>query len=343
MPTAQLLQRVYRLFNLAKISLGILLLTLISQRVNAQTAAVFKDSTGAIFLYGLQPNSSVEVGIVGNLVKAIRVAIPSGIASNECGLLIIRTDSAFSVDGQIINPATVTDVRTLTSNCNAANYPTVFKTPDGALALRKSSGAVYALAFPNHKTTRQVSTNACGYAVLRNITAASLNLPTVTGGRGDFAASSLAQAKPLACVKGNLYFPVGFNPKSAIALGGSKPFGQASPTTIASASTNPTIPTNPTTPTTPTAPTTAQNAQPTAAKNGSKLIISSIPPGTYTVANAANLGLKKTYTITSKTCLISDRTHLGNAASFLVSRQGLTFPISWGMLPEILAATVPSC
>ena len=75
-PIIQSLQQACRLSNLAKISLGVLFLTSICLRVNAQSAAVFKDSTGAIFLYGLQPNSSVEVGTVGNLVKAIRVAIP---------------------------------------------------------------------------------------------------------------------------------------------------------------------------------------------------------------------------------------------------------------------------
>ncbi len=130
----------YRLSNLAKISLGALLLTSICNQVRAQNASVFKDSTGAIFLYGLQPNSSVEVGTVDNLVKAIRVAIPSGIASNDCGLLIIRTDSTFSIDSQIINPNAITDVRTLTNNCTAqANYPNLFKTPEGAIAMTGKS------------------------------------------------------------------------------------------------------------------------------------------------------------------------------------------------------------
>ncbi len=162
MPIAQSLQRVYRLFNLAKISLAALLLTSICSQARAQSAAVFKDSTGAIYLYGLPPNSSVEVGTVGNLVKAI--------ASNQCGLLLIRTDSTFSVDGQTIDPKAITDVRTLTSNCSTyANYPNLFKTPEDAftegggfrIALSgKTPGAAYALAFPNHKITRQVNANA---------------------------------------------------------------------------------------------------------------------------------------------------------------------------------------
>ncbi len=143
-----------------------------------------------------------------------------------------------------------------------------------------------------------------------------------------------------ACVRGNLYFPVGFNPKSAIAT--VTPGGSIATTTT-------TTSTTPTTPT--TATTTAQNAQPQTARSGSKLIISSIPPGTYAIANAANLQQKKTYTVTSKACLVAERTdksalalsQLGNATNFLVSRQGLTLPISWGTLPEIPAIKIPAC
>ena len=194
MPIAQSLQLVYRLFNLAKISFSALLLASICTQARAQNAAVFKDSTGAIYLYGLPPSSSVEVGTVGNLVKAI--------PSNECGLLVIRANSTFSIDSQIINPNAITDVRTLTNNCSTyTNYPNVFKTPEGAFTegggfriamTGKSPNTPYALAFPNHKTTRQVSVNPCGYAVLRNVTATSLNLPTVTGGGG----SSLSHPYP---------------------------------------------------------------------------------------------------------------------------------------------------
>ncbi len=325
-----------QLFNLVKISLGVLLLTSISQRVNAQSAAVFKDSTGAIFLYGLQPNSSVEVGTVGNLVKAI--------ASNECGLLVIRTDSAFSVEGQIINPNAITDVRTLMSNCTSmSSYPSNFKTPDGAIALRKSLNTPYALAFPNHKTTRQVSINACGYAVLRNVTATLLNLPTVTGGRGDFAIASLPQGKSLACVRGNLYFPVGFNPRSAMATATSRGIAAGTNTTSNQTTNSNSNSTSNSTTNNSNTVINSQTAQPQAARSGEKLIISSIPPGTYTVANAANLVLKKNYTVTSKACLVAERSQLGNAANFLVSRQGLTLPVSWGMLPEIAVGKVPFC
>ncbi len=134
-------------------------------------------------------------------------------------------------------------------------------------------------------------------------------------------------------MKGALYFPVGFNPKSAVATA----------IVNSQAGLTPSGSTNSTTQSTSTTKVSAQTAQPQAAKSGNKLIITSIPPGTYTVANAANPSLKKSYTVTSKACLVGDRGQLGNPSNFLVSRQGLTFPVSWGTLPEIAVAVVPSC
>jgi hypothetical protein len=152
-------------------------------------------------------------------------------------------------------------------------------------------------------------------------------------------------------VKGALYFPVGFNPKSAVATAIALTTSATSTTaTATTTSTTPTTPTTSTIPTTSTTTVSAQTAQPQAAKSGNKLIITSIPPGTYTIANAANPSLKKSYTVTSKACLVGDvsdwlrlRATIGNPSNFLVSRQGLTFPVTWGTLPEIPAVAVPSC
>ena len=87
----------------------------------------------------------------------------------------------------------------------------------------------------------------------------------------------------------------------------------------------------------------AQTAQPKAAKSGNSLVISSIPPGTYTVSNATNPSQLKVYTVTGKGCLVGDRTQIGSPSKFLVSRQGLTFPIDWASLATIPAAAIPQC
>ncbi|MBO3461233.1 hypothetical protein G7B40_037510 [Aetokthonos hydrillicola Thurmond2011] len=85
----------------------------------------------------------------------------------------------------------------------------------------------------------------------------------------------------------------------------------------------------------------SQTAQPVAVKSGNSLIISSIPPGTYTVTNYSNPQQSKVYTVTLKGCLVSDRTQIGSPSKFLVSRQGLTFPVDWASLTTI--PVVPSC
>ncbi len=174
---------------------------------------------------------------------------------------MIRPTSTFSlgtfqIDGQSINPASITEVRSLSSNCSQmASYSGVFKTTAGAIALQLSPGADYTVTFPNHKVTRQVLVNICGYAVLKNTNTTSLNLPTATGVRADFTYANRTVASPLSCTSGTLYFPGGFNARSAI----------ASATTTASTTTTTTTTTTPASTTTgSTSTVSAQTAQPKA-------------------------------------------------------------------------------
>jgi hypothetical protein len=174
---------------------------------------------------------------------------------------------------------------------------------------------------PSKITKRRLRVNPCGFAKLQIVVAQSLNLPTITSQRADFSFSNLPTKQPLLCIKNTLYFPRGFSPKDAIATA---------------------INANPVTPSTNTTNTiNSQNAQPVASKKGNYLIVTSIPPGTYIVANATNPNQKNTFTVSSKACLISDRTIIGSPTQFLISRQGLTFPISWNNLQEI--TNLPIC
>ena len=61
------------------------------------------------------------------------------------------------------------------------------------------------------------------------------------------------------------------------------------------------------------------------------------------MSNAANLAQSSVFTVTSKACLVGDRTQIGSPSKFLVSRQGLTFPIDWASLPTVPAAAIPQC
>jgi len=295
----------------------------------AQQATAFKDKNSSLFLYALPPNQTVEIEIQKPLEKAIQ--------ANSCGLIVIKSTETFSIENQTVTPSFNFDVRELPKTCvELAGYPQTFKTLTGAIAIGgKVPNAAYTVSYPSHKVKRNLTANACGFAQIRNFSASFLNLPTITAGRADFAFSALPIKEPLLCLKNTLYFPLGFNLRDALAqsaAGIANAVGVTAP------------------PVTVTPPTTvtSQTAQPVAARSGNNLIVSSIPPGDYTVTNAANPLQKKTYTVTSKACLVSDvsdwlrlRTQIGSPSAFLISRQGLTFPIVWNALQQV--PTIPIC
>ncbi|WP_375495941.1 hypothetical protein [uncultured Nostoc sp.] len=280
----------------------------------AQQATAFKDRNSTLFLYALPPNQTVEIEIQKPLEKAVQ--------ANSCGLIVVKSADTFSIENQTIMPNFNFNIRELPKTCaELVGYPQIFETPTGAIAVGgKVPNAAYTISYPNYKVKKRLIANSCGFVQIRNFSASFINLPTVTSGRADFAFSALPIKEPLLCLKNTLYFPLGFVPRDAIANAINQP---------------PVIP--PTTQTT----VNSQNAQPVAVKSGNYLIVSSIPPGTYTVSNAANPSLSKTYTVGIKACLVSDRTHLGSPNSFLISRQGLTFPIVWAALQQ--SSTIPNC
>jgi hypothetical protein len=288
----------------------------------AQQATAFKDKNNSLFLYALPPNEAVEIEIQKSLERAIQ--------ANSCGLILVKSDDTFSIENQTIMPSFNFNIRELPKTCaELVGYPQIFKTSTAAIAIGgKTPNAAYTISYPNHKVKKQLTANACGFVQIRNFSASFINLPTITVGRADFAFSAFPKKDPILCLKNILYFPLGFNPRDAIA----NAVGFVPP--VAPPATTTTI--------------TSQTAQPVAAKSGNYLIVSSIPPGDYTVTNAANPSQKKTYTVTSKACLVSDvsdwlrlRTQVGSPSDFLISRQGLTFPIVWNTLQQI--PTTPTC
>lgn len=293
--------------------------------VLAQQATVYK-SGDSVILYGVQPNTTVNIDVTK--------VVERGAIANSCGVLLIRSSESFTVDGQTIDPNSNLSILDLPASCSQlSGYPTTFRTKTGAIAIAsKTPGGAYTIKLLNHKLTRQIVSNDCGFLRLGESQAAKLNLPTITGSRADFTPSNFTQGKPLLCVKGALYVPAGFNLKTAVASANGGSTSTASTTGTSSSGSTSTIAVS------------SQAAQPTVTKNSAanKLIISSVPPGTYTVKNASNPAQSKTYTVTgSSSCFIVERSQLGNANSFIVSRQGLTFPVSWASVTE--TNTIPSC
>jgi len=333
-----------------KLALAIVVVTAISLypiSAFSQVAAAFKDSSGNVFVYGLLPNSTVSVGIKGTGTRRVR--------ASSCGVLVVHPSVSFPVqnflvDGTTFSPSSVSTVQSLPKDCMLTGYPSVFKTPQGALAiLGKTPGAVYPIQYPNYSTNKLITVNTCGFVKLRGGNLTSVNVPTITGGRGDYAYSNLPTSEPMRCVRNTMYTPVGWKPPTTVASGGNSSTsgnnGSTSGNTTATTG-NTGNSGNSSTGTTGNSGSSTVNsttsATPTAAKSGNLLIVKNLPPGTYVVANAINPKQSKTYTVV-KGCLVSDRTTIGSPSTLLISRQGLTFPVSWASLTEVSAAQASSC
>lgn len=149
----------------------------------SQVAAAFKDSSGNVFVYGLSPNSTVNIGIKGTGTRRIR--------ASSCGVLVVHPSVSypaqnFIVDGVAINISSVSTVRNLPKDCTLTGYPSVFKTQTGALAiLGKTPSIPYTIQYPNYSTNKLIAANACGFVKLHNSgSLSSVNVPTITGGEG---------------------------------------------------------------------------------------------------------------------------------------------------------------
>lgn len=304
--------------------LPFLLILFFQLPVLAQQAAAFKDESNNLFLFGLRPNQIVEIGIKKPINKAY--------LADECGLIKIDGDETIDFENQVITPNFNFPIKEQPLLCTElATYPEIFRLPNGAftggggfrIAIKAIPNKAYKINYPNYEVTRQIAANSCGFLTLKNVSAQKLNLPTITAERADFEFNNLPIQKPLLCSKNQLFFPVGFDSKSVA----NATVSQNTNSNTGSNNTGNNV--------------TAQNSQPVAAKNGNNLIITNIPPGTYVVSNATNLSQNKTYSVGIKACLVSDRTTIGSPNNFLVSRQGLTFPVAWNNLQTV--STVPVC
>ena len=174
----------------------------------AQQATAFKDKNSSLFLYALPPNQAVEIEIQKPLEKAVQ--------ANSCGLIIVKSSEVFTVENQTITPDFNFNIRELPKTCaELVGYPQIFKTSTGAMPAAgytyaiggKTPNGAYTISYPNHKVKKQLIANTCGFVQIRNLSASFLNLPTVTGGRANFAFSDLPKKEPLLCLKNTLYFP----------------------------------------------------------------------------------------------------------------------------------------
>ncbi|MUG92735.1 hypothetical protein F7734_09855 [Scytonema sp. UIC 10036] len=282
--------------------------------VLAQSVSAFKDSSGQVYLFNLTPGSTIEVDLTKDLTRAV--------VANACGVISVKSSQSFTVDGQTYNPADNLELKqNVPSNCtDLAGYPTVFKTNTGAIAITgKTSGTAYTVQIPNNKSTRKFTVNPCGFVRLgKEVVSSTLGLPTSDGGKANFELSYFPESAPLSCIKGQLYYPVGFNKGASVTASAGGGSGSGGGSTGATAPTNP-----------------------SAAKNGNNFILQNLINGTYKVSNATNPVQFKNVSVT-KSCLVVDRTTIGSPSTLMVTGSSFTgsYPYSW---IGLTTTSIPSC
>lgn len=200
---------------------ALLTAVLISQTATAQTSQqgkIFRDVTGATFLYGLQPGEPIQA--------ASDFAPARYITSNACGLLTVKAPKTkplgkVRVEGVTIDSNTL-PVQLIPS-CKGGQLEEgrslPFKTSTGDVVLPKVANRRYQISMLDRPPLRVVKANTCGFL---RFPADSLGdqpaLPTTTGGMARFKVSSLPLFPQLLCKRKSLYIPANFPPPLALSI-----------------------------------------------------------------------------------------------------------------------------
>jgi hypothetical protein len=190
------------------LAIALLTVFLISQTATAQTTQqgrIFRDVTGATFLYGLQPGEQIQA--------ASDFAPARYITSNTCGLLIIKRSKTKPV-GKIRVAGVLTDPNTLPvqliPKCSDGQLEearsTPFKTSTGDVVLPKTANTRYQISTLDRPPLRVLKANSCGFLRFPDGALGDQPaLPTTTGGMARFKVSTLPLFPQLLCKRKSLY------------------------------------------------------------------------------------------------------------------------------------------
>lgn len=180
----------------------------------AEQGRIFKDPSGGIFVYGLQPHQAIQAARDEMTTKTI--------STNACGVLIIRDAAGeILVERMLIDSAQL-PIQMLPA-CKdgqlAESRTSPFRTSDGIVALPKLTKRWYTVSYLNQRRQRNLKANACGFI---RLSGSSLGekplLPTLNGGIARFAIADLPTSEKLLCQRGQLYRPQDFPPPLATAM-----------------------------------------------------------------------------------------------------------------------------
>jgi hypothetical protein len=180
----------------------------------AEQGRIFKDPSGGVFVYGLQPHQAIQAARDEMTTKTI--------AANACGLLIIRDAvGEILVEQTLIDPAQllVQMLPACTDGRLAESRSSSFRTSNGIIALLKSPKRWYTVSYLNQRRQRNLKANACGFI---RLSGSSLGekplLPTLNGNIARFAIADLPTSEKLLCQRGQLYKSEDFPPPLATAM-----------------------------------------------------------------------------------------------------------------------------
>lgn len=191
------------------------LITTTSPAQASQQGRIYKDQSGAIFIYGLQPGETIEAG------KDFAPA--RFITSNACGLLIIKPSKTqavgrIRVEGQTIDTATLPTQ--LLPTCKdgelteARSQP--FKTAAGDAIVPLAPNRRYQISMLDRRQLRAIKANPCGFVrIPSNALGDKPLLPTTSGTVARFAIADLPTGEQILCQRRQLYKPASFPPSLA--------------------------------------------------------------------------------------------------------------------------------
>lgn len=234
-----------RWLKFVAIAFSITLLIITANPAQAsQQGRIYKDQSGAIFIYGLQAGETIETG---------RDFAPARfITSNACGLLIIKPSKTqpvgrVRVEGQAIDSATLPTQ--LLPACKdgqlTESRSQPFKTGIGDVIIPLAPSRRYQISMLDRRQLKAIKANACGFLRIPSDALGDKPLlPTSSGTVARFAIVDLPTGEQILCQRKQLYQPANFPPPLATAMSNQTIVdsgGTAPPVTPPATNTAPTI------------------------------------------------------------------------------------------------------
>lgn len=175
----------------------------------ASAEVVKRDAQNNVYVAGLTPGSSTEVGFNGTFVTR-------KVQANRCGVIRITPSLNYAKATQITLDGTASDIANLTvatpGNCASVNGSYTSVNAPAATRFKDAIGAIYiqgltpssdqTVSYPDLPVTRKITANACGYFRIASTTQSPItNSSVLKIGSVSYTVSSLGTLISPGCKK----------------------------------------------------------------------------------------------------------------------------------------------